>query len=321
MRARRLLASTGALAVALLSSAGLTGAAAPIAASGSGSGCESHTSAARVEKGATAKEPALFDKKDANKYGVIKPHARLANGSVTIDTVFHVISDHTLTAAENTRMNTMIGDQVRVLNESYSGKTGTGAADTPFRFALTRTTHTVNKTWYAVVPGKAGVERDMKKALYEGDATTLNVYVANIGGGLLGWAYYPKGYNNGRDFIDGVVMLDESMPGGVDPETGKPWKYGLGDTLTHEVGHWLMLDHTFAGGCSASGDGVADTPREAQPQFDCPIGADTCAAPGKDPIHNFMDYSQDSCMYMFTNGQAKRMSDAYIDFRDPTAGS
>ena len=53
----------------------------------------------------------------------------------------------------------------------------------------------------------------MKKALYEGDATTLNVYIANIGGGLLGWAYFPKGYNNGRDFIDGVVMLDESMPG------------------------------------------------------------------------------------------------------------
>ena len=58
----------------------------------------------------------------------------------------------------------------------------------------------------------------------------------------------PKGYNNGRDFIDGVVMLDESMPGGVNPDTGK---YGQGDTLTHEVGHWLMLDHTFQSGCSA----------------------------------------------------------------------
>ncbi len=319
MRARRLLASAGALAVAMLTSAGLSGAAAPIAASDTG--CDSHTSAARVIKGAKVKEPELYSKNEANRYGVIKPHTRMANGSVNIDTIFHVISDHTLTSAENTRMNTMIGDQVQVLNDSYSGKTGAGAADTPFRFTLTKTTNTVNKTWYTVVPGKSGVERDMKKALYEGDATTLNVYVANIGGGLLGWAYFPKGYNNGRDFIDGVVMLDESMPGGVDPDTGLPWKYGLGDTLTHEVGHWLMLDHTFLGGCSASGDGVADTPREAQPQFDCPIGADTCTAPGKDPIHNFMDYSQDSCMYLFTNGQAKRMSDAYIDFRDPDAGS
>ena len=105
------------------------------------------------------------------------------------------------------------------------------------------------------------------------------MYAANIGGGLLGWAYFPKGYNNGRDYIDGVVMLDESMPGGT------AGKYALGDTLTHEVGHWLMLEHTFAHGCSAAGDFVADTPREAAPQFDCPVGADTCTRtrPGPDP--------------------------------------
>ena len=149
----------------------------------------------------------------------------------------------------------------------------------------------------------------MKSALYQGDSTTLNVYAADIGGGLLGWAYFPKGYNNGRDFIDGVVILDESMPGGT------AGKYALGDTLTHEVGHWLMLEHTFKSGCSASGDFVADTPKEAYPQFDCPVGADTCAAPGLDPIHNFMDYTQDSCMNMFTAGQADRMSDAWLAFR------
>ena len=127
------------------------------------------------------------------------------------------------------------------------------------------------------MPGKN--ERDMKKALYEGDATTLNVYVANIGGGLLGWAYFPKGYNNGRDYIDGVVMLDESMPGGT------AGKYSEGDTLTHEVGHWLMLEHTFAHGCSASGDYVTDTPKEAGPQFDCPDRRRHLpgARPGPDP--------------------------------------
>ena len=165
----------------------------------------------------------------------------------------------------------------------------------------------VNEDWYTVVPGKG--ERDMKSALYEGDATTLNVYAADIGGGLLGWAYFPKGYNNGRDFIDGVVILDESMPGGT------AGKYALGDTLTHEVGHWLMLEHTFAHGCGASGDYVTDTPKEAGPQFDCPVGADTCKAPGLDPIHNFMDYTQDSCMYEFTPGQVDRMSDAWLQFR------
>jgi hypothetical protein len=226
---------------------------------------------------------------------------------VRIPTVFHVVSDHTLTSAERTRMNSMISAQVKVLNDSYSGKTAANASDSPFRFNLTRTTYTVNKAWFTVVPGKN--ERDMKKALHEGDSETLNVYVANIGGGLLGWAYFPKGYNNGRDYIDGVVMLDESMPGGT------AGKYAFGDTLTHEVGHWLMLDHTFYAGCSARNDGVADTPREAYPQFDCPVGADTCAAPGLDPIHNFMDYTQDSCMDMFTAGQVDRMNDAWVAFR------
>ena len=104
-------------------------------------------------------------------------------------------------------------------------------------------------------------------------------------------------------------MLDESMPGGT------AGKYALGDTLTHEVGHWLMLEHTFAHGCGASGDYVTDTPKEAGPQFDCPVGADTCKAPGLDPIRNFMDYTQDSCMNEFTPGQVDRMSDAWLQFR------
>jgi len=266
------------------------------------------TSAARVMKGSKAKEPELYSKNEANAYGVIKDAPRLPNGSVHIKTVFHVVSDHTLSTAEKTRWTTMINAQTKVLNDSYSGKTGPGAADSPFRFSLDKITWTANPAWYTVVPGKN--ERDMKKALYEGDSTTLNVYTANIGDGLLGWAYFPKGYNNGRDYIDGVVMLDESMPGGT------AGKYALGDTLTHEVGHWLMLEHTFKSGCSASGDFVADTPREAMPQFDCPTGADTCTAPGKDPIHNFMDYSQDSCMFEFTPGQVERMQAAWAAFRD-----
>ncbi|EAP99677.1 metalloprotease MEP1-like protein [Janibacter sp. HTCC2649] len=266
------------------------------------------TSAARVRDDAKgAKEPELYSKNEANAYGVIKDSPTMADGSVTIPTIFHVVSKAQLDAAGEARMTKMITDQVQVLNDSYSGATAADAANTPFRFDLTKTTWTVNPVWNTVTPGK--VERDMKKALYEGDSKTLNVYVADIGDGLLGWAYFPKGYNNGRDFIDGVVMLDESMPGGT------AGKYSLGDTLTHEVGHWLMLDHTFNKGCSAAGDYVADTPREAQPQFNCPVGADTCTAPGLDPIHNFMDYSQDSCMNMFTKGQAERMSDAWLAFR------
>ena len=269
---------------------------------------EGATSAARVRDDAKgAKEPELYSKNEANAYGVIKDRPLMAAGSVSIPTIFHVVSKEQLSPTATTRMNTMIAAQMKVLNDSFSGSTAADAANTPFRFDLTKTTWTVNPVWNTVTPGK--VERDMKAALYEGNSRTLNVYVADIGDGLLGWAYFPKGYNNGRDFIDGVVMLDESMPGGT------AGKYSLGDTLTHEVGHWLMLEHTFAHGCSASGDYVADTPREAQPQFNCPVGADTCTAPGLDPIHNFMDYTQDSCMNMFTRGQAERMSDAWLAFR------
>jgi hypothetical protein len=271
--------------------------------------CSGAPDLARVRQGSSVAEPALYAKNEANAYGVIKDSPRMPNGSVHIPTVFHVISDHALSAGETARWERLITAQVKVLNDSYSGRTAPDASDSPFRFTLSRITWTVNTQWYTVTPGKT--ERDMKQALYEGDSRTLNVYSANIGGGLLGWSYFPKAYNNGRDYIDGVVMLDESMPGGT------AGKYAEGDTLTHEVGHWLMLEHTFNGGCSASGDFVADTPREAIPQFDCPVGADTCSAPGLDPIHNFMDYSQDSCMNMFTAGQVERMNDAWIAFRQP----
>lgn len=325
-RSRRL-AGAGALVAGVLATTALGSTAASATAAGAtdggtwsaaaldcGPGDLTASSGARVAEGATAKEPKLYPDNEAKAYGVIKDFPRMADGSVTIETVFHVISDDVLAAEEQARLQAMVDAQMQVLNDSFSGQTSETAADSPFRFDLTKTNYVVNDTWATVAPGKT--ERDMKAELHEGDARTLNVYAADIGGGLLGWAYFPKGYNNGRDYVDGVVILDESMPGGVHPDDPtKPWKYGEGDTLTHEVGHWMMLEHTFARGCSAAGDYVADTPKEAVPQFDCPEGADTCAAPGLDPIRNFMDYTQDSCMDEFTPGQVERMNDAWLAFR------
>ena len=264
-------------------------------------------SAARKKDTSAAEEPDVTRGSGAKAYGVLKSFPQLAPGSVTVPVVFHVTSDHVLTPTERARYERMIAAQMDVMNASYSGQTG--GADTPFRWRLAGIDHTVNPAWYTVVPGKT--EKAMKAALHTGDSRTLNVYTGDIGDGLLGWAYFPKDYNNGRDYLDGVVMLDESMPGGT------AGKYALGDTLVHEAGHWLSLYHTFQGGCTWSNDFVAATPAEAHPQFDCPDGADSCDAPGLDPIHNFMDYTQDSCMDSFTAGQAKRMSDAWQYFRDP----
>ncbi|MQA26713.1 MAG: zinc metalloprotease [Micromonosporaceae bacterium] len=223
--------------------------------------------------------------------------------SATVPTVVHVIMEDETRAGGNLP-DQMINAQMDVLNDAFAGQTG--GADTGFRFDLVKVTRTVNPTWYTVTPSSR-VERQMKSALREGGAETLNVYVAGIGGGLLGWAYFPKQKLNP---LDGVVVLNESLPGG----TAEP--YDEGDTVTHEAGHWLNLYHTFQGGCNGPGDRVDDTAAEASPAFGCPEGRDTCVKQaGADPIHNFMDYSEDACMYEFTAGQAQRMQDAWTAYR------
>src|SRR5262249_6979421 len=135
----------------------------------------------------------------------------------------------------------------------------------------------------------------------------LNLYLANPSGGLLGWSTFPWDLKK-TPHMDGVVILSSSLPGGEAP-------FDLGMTAVHEIGHWLGLYHTFQNGCASSNDKVSDTPQEAEPAFGCPTGRDTCPAAGVDPITNYMDYSDDSCMTGFTTGQASRITKSITHYR------
>jgi hypothetical protein len=215
-----------------------------------------------------------------------------------ISVYFHVINQGSGTANGDVS-DQDIAAQMSVLDNAYAG--------TGWSFNRVATTRTTNATWFNGCDA-GGNETAMKTALRQGTADDLNIYSCNPGQGLLGWATFPQSYNSNPK-ADGVVLLFSSLPGG----SAAP--YNLGDTATHEVGHWMGLFHTFQGGCKGQGDSVADTAAEKTAQFGCPVGADTCTGGGPDPIRNFMDYTDDACMDQFTAGQDQRMDQMWSTYR------
>ena len=125
----------------------------------------------------------------------------------------------------------------------------------------------------------------------------LNIWVGNVAG-VLGYAYMPGTMH------DGVVINYRYF--GIN---NKP-PFHLGRTVTHEVGHWLNLYHTWglSTGCDAD-DEVEDTPNSAEPNFGCKLEHQSCG--GMDMVENFMDYSDDACMNLFTKGQVNRMESLF----------
>ena len=202
-----------------------------------------------------------------------------------------------------------IDDQMRVLNFGFAGIEG--GVDTGFRFELAGVTRTDNAQWLNHGYGDK-YEREMKRALHQGGREALNIYSTHAAG-YLGWAYFPN-LSDSRLYLDGIVVDWESMPG---TSTRYAGAYDLGKTATHEAGHWLNLYHVFQGGCNNYGDYVEDTPPQVIATRGCPEGQDSCSEPGVDSIHNYMDYSFDSCYYEFSSDQGDRMQEAWLHFRAP----
>ncbi|KAJ6553526.1 metalloprotease [Mycena vulgaris] len=238
----------------------------------------------------------------------VTPVASLVPLVATLNIFYHVVSKDSTVVGGNIP-DSQLTAQTAVMNKAYAGSGITWVTG-----GITRT---VNAAWFnSAALTNAGAEttqaRAMKTALRTGTKADLNVYTVGFTStGLLGYATFPSDFTS-DSIVDGVVILFSSLPGG----TAAP--YNLGQTLTHEAGHWVGLYHTFQGGCTGTGDMVSDTPAEASETFGCPTGQDSCTSAGVDPIHNYMDYTDDSCMTQFTAGQITRLKGQMSTYRGVT---
>ena len=223
---------------------------------------------------------------------------RTTLADATIPVYVHVITD---TGGTGAISDSQITAQIAELNEDYAGGESGEAADTGFTFTLAGTDTYANDNWF-----NGGGANAMRSQTRLGGADALNIWTVNFE--YLGIATFPWDYAS-QPQLDGIRVLWTSLPGGSETN------YNEGKTASHEAGHWLGLYHTFQGGCAAPGDEVSDTPAQASPSSGCPTGRDSCSAGGADPIHNYMDYSYDSCYDQFTPGQSARMDDNWLAYR------
>jgi hypothetical protein len=223
--------------------------------------------------------------------------AAVVTGAV-VPVYVHVMMD---AAGNGNVSNSQITSQIAVLNKTFAGGESNLASNTGFSFTLAGFDRYRNSTWH----------KDRSSTTYRsqtrlGGANALNIWLVDFR--YLGVATFPSDYAS-QPAIDGIRVQYSTLPGGSEAN------YNLGETATHETGHWLGLYHTFQGGCTSTNDQVGDTPAQSSPTTGCPQGRDSCALAGLDPIHNYMDYSYDRCYNQFTSGQTTRMQRMFAAYR------
>lgn len=267
-----------------------------------------------------------------------KKKHRIIGGVYQIPVVFHVIYKGTDGVGNGTNISqAALQSQIDVLNEDYRRIAGSNGyntnpvgADCEIEFCLAQ--RKPDGSGFPV--GQAGVDRinsntsgwgsgpfsttyidnNIKPATSWDPSRYMNIWIVNMSGGILGYAQFPTsslggmGCGSQNDLTDGVVFLSSSI--GKSAVTGFPAPYNEGRTATHEIGHWLGLRHIWGDGNCSVDDYCNDTPLASGANFNCPTGTNSCTAPpdaGPDMIDNYMDYTDDLCMDIFTEDQKMRM--------------
>jgi hypothetical protein len=230
---------------------------------------------------------------------------RLVNGRIEIPVVVNVLYK---TTAENISL-AQIQSQIDVLNKDFNATNSefnnvpSGFSGVKANVGITFVLDAVNRKSTTKVSWKT--DDSMKKANRGGIAPTspttkLNLWVCNMSGGILGYAQFP----GGSSATDGVVIDNNAM--GTTGSASAP--FDLGRTATHEVGHWMNLRHIW-GDATCGSDLVNDTPSHNTANYGCPSYPhySTCSGTPIEMTMNYMDYTDDACMYMFSNDQKSRM--------------
>ena len=256
-----------------------------------------------LESSMAAYEAAVQNNIKAIENGTAK--FRLVNGVIEIPVVVNVLYK---TTAENVSL-AQIQSQIDVLNEDFNA-TNSDYNKVPTTFSGVKASIGIRFVLDQVIrksTTKSSWRTDdaMKKSSRGGinptsPTTKLNMWVCTLSGGILGYAQFP----GGSSATDGVVILNTGF--GRTGTAAAP--YGLGRTATHEVGHWLNLRHIW-GDATCGSDLVSDTPTHNTANYGCPaVGhLSTCAGTPIEMWMNYMDYTYDACMYMFSSGQKTRV--------------